>query len=129
LCCGQSAICWGRWFIILAGAVVVRWSAATPGEMAAKMLLVVALMAMNFLLHGRYLLEKPANARVVLAASALDLALITAMVCTWPVGAGGLRSALFIFYYPALLAFAFVFRPRLAIAYTAAALAADVGGR
>jgi hypothetical protein len=124
---GQSAIIWARWFIILAGAIVVLWSAASPGEMAAKMLLVVALMAMNFFLHGRYLLEKPANVRVVLAASALDLALVTAMVCTWQAGVGGLHSPLFVFYYPALLAFAFVFRPRLALAYTAAALVAYVG--
>jgi hypothetical protein len=53
--------------------------------------------------------------------------LITVMVCTWQPGAAGLHSSLFVFYYPALLAFAFVFRPRLAIGYTITTLAVYVG--
>jgi hypothetical protein len=120
---GQEVIIWARWFVILAATGVILWSAATPGEMAAKMILVIALIAMNFLLHGRYLLEQPANARVVAASSLLDVLLVTAMICSWPAGAGGLHSALFIFYYPALLAVAFVFRPRFALGYTALTIA------
>ena len=119
---GQAVIVWGRWFAILAAALVALWSASTPGELSARMLLVVAMMAMNFFLHGRQLLDKPANRGVVLAAGALDLALVTAMLCGWQGGAGGLRSDLFVLYYPALVGMAFVFRPRLAAIYTAAAI-------
>jgi hypothetical protein len=102
--------------------MLTLWSATTVGEITAKILLVVVLMAMNFFLHGRYLMEQPANRTLIAAASALDLLVITGAILLWQ-GQGGLQSQFFIFYYPVLLAFAFVFPPRLAFAYTGSALA------
>jgi hypothetical protein len=80
-------------------------------------------MALNFALHARYLLERPANHLLLAAASAVDLIMITAVVLVWP-GANGLESEFFVYYFPVVAAFAFVFRPRRAAAYTGGALAA-----
>jgi hypothetical protein len=118
---GQVVIIWARWFLILAGAILTLWTATTVGEITAKILPVVLLMAMNFLLHGRYLMERPVNRRLIAAASGLDLLVITATILLWQ-GQGGLSSQFFVFYYPALVAFAFVFPARPAAAYTGAAL-------
>src|SRR5262249_30129415 len=77
---------------------------------------IVGLMAVNFCLHGRYFLERPSNTLQITAASALDVALVSAIVLLWHsssvAGQTGLASPFFIFYYPVLLAFAFVL-PRL----------------
>ena len=120
---GQVVIIWARWFVILTSALLALWTATTIGELSTNILLVIALMAMNFYLHGRYLLERPANQGLMFAAGLLDLAVITAIVVTWQ-GQGGLPSQFFVFYYPVLLAFAFVFPPRITAVYTGLALLA-----
>jgi hypothetical protein len=120
---GQSVMIWARWFVILAGAVLTLWTADTIAEITVNTLFIVVLMAMNFFLHGRYLTERPANRTLLLAISLLDLAAITAIVGAWQ-DQVGLQSQFFVFYYPVVLAFAFVMPPRLTVGYTAAALAA-----
>lgn len=120
---GQIVLIWARWFFILAGIILALWTATSTNEITLSVLFVVALMAMNFFLHGRYLIEKPANQKMILGAAILDLILITAIVGTWG-NDTGLRSQLFIFYYPVLLGFAFVFPRRLTTIYTIALLAA-----
>ena len=93
-------------------------------EVTARVPLVIVLMAMNFFLHGRYLMQRPANQMLIMAAGALDLAIVTAAVLTLQ---GGLQSQFFVFYYPVVLAFAFVFPPRLTVAYTVVTLAVYAG--
>src|SRR5437867_2488600 len=119
---GQVVIIWARWFLILASAVLTLWSAGSVGEMTVSSLLVAALMAMNFYLHGRYLVERPANQTLTLAASGLDLLIVSAIVLTWH-GQSGFASPYFVFYYPLLLAVALVLPPRLTLIYAGAALA------
>ena len=114
---GQIVLIWARWFFILAGAVLALWSAKTVPELTATILLVAALMAFNFLVHGRYLLERPANRLLLTALGVLDLIIVTALVLGWK-GQGGLQSELFIFYYPLVFAFALVFPPPITAAYT-----------
>src|SRR5262245_12778765 len=80
---GQVVIIWARWFLILTGAILTLWSATSVGEITAKILPIVVLMAMNFFLHGRYLMEQPANRRLIVAASVLDLLVVTATVLLW----------------------------------------------
>jgi hypothetical protein len=120
---GQTVMIWARWFVILAGAVLTLWTASTIAEITINTLFIVVLMAMNFFLHGRYLAERPANRTLLLAVGLLDLAAITAIVSLWQAQIG-LQSQFFVFYYPVVLAFAFVMPPRLSATYTAAALAA-----
>ena len=123
---GQAVIIWARWFIILAGATLTLWTATTAEEITVNTILIVILMAMNFFLHGRYLTERPANQTLLGAVGAIDLLVITAIVMAWQTQVG-LRSELFVFYYPIVLAFACVVPPRLSSAYTAAALVAYAG--
>jgi hypothetical protein len=120
---GQVVVIWARWFIILTGTILALWSAANEVQLTATILPIAALMGMNFFLHGRYLTEKPANRVLLLASSALDLGIVTALVLLGPVG-HGLSSPLFVLYYPVILAFCLVFPPRPASALTAAALVA-----
>jgi hypothetical protein len=120
---GQVVIIFARWFVILGGLIVVLWSATTVQELTSTISFVVALMAMNFFVHGRYLLEKPANRSVLLGLSFLDLAIVTGIIAAWR-GAVGLASPFFVFYYPVLAAFAFVFPPRLSFAFSVVAMTA-----
>lgn len=122
---GQVVIIWARWFLIVAGAVLAVWTSHTSTKLALAVLPVVALMAMNFYLHGRYLLERPSNVRQIVAASLLDLVLITTIVVFWHDGAAigrGLASPFFIFYYPALLGVAFVLPRKVSVLYTGLAV-------
>jgi hypothetical protein len=120
---GQAVIIWARWFVILTGAMLTLWTATTVNEITINTLLIVTLMAMNFFLHGRYLMERPANRALLLAIGLLDLLVVSGMIMAWP-GQAGWRSDFFVFYYPIVLAFAFVLTPRLTVAYTALALLA-----
>jgi hypothetical protein len=117
---GQVVLIWARWFVILAAAVLALWSSETTGDLATRSLLVVALMGVNFFLHGRTLMEKPANRQLLLLSSAIDLAIVGGIVAAW--GVAGLESELYVLYYPLLFAFALVFVPRYTIIYAFAAL-------
>ena len=123
---GQVVINWARWFIIAASVVLVLMTADNTGRVVVGILPVVALMAMNFYLHGRRLAERPANRALIMLSSLLDLAAITAVVLLWP-GAPGLHNPFFVMYYPVVLAFAFVMPARLTFVYTVTALAAYAG--
>lgn len=123
---GQVVIIWARWFVILTGAVLALWAASSISELTVAAMLIVALMAVNFFVHGRYMMEKPINRALTAIVSLIDLIIITLIVLAWR-GQTGLDSPFFIFYYPVLAAFAFVFTPGLTLAYTALALAAYAG--
>ncbi len=113
---GQIVIIWARWFLIIAGAIIALWSADSIGQITVSTLVVIVLMAINFFMHGRYILQKPANRLLLLAASAVDVAIITFLVIAWP-GQPGLNSQFFILYYPLLFAFALVFEPAVTVGF------------
>ena len=125
---GQIVIIWARWFLIVAGVTLALWVTPDESQLVVGIIPVVVLMAMNFYLHGRYLMERPANVALISAASVVDIAVITGVVLFWPdPGQRGLASQLFILYYPVVLAFAFVMPRRVTIAYTVVALLAYAG--
>jgi hypothetical protein len=115
---GQIVLVWARWFFIGAAIVLALLGTATPAELTGMLLVALVLMAINGFIHARYLMEKPANRWLLLAASLLDVVMILGLILGWR-GGTGLRSQFFIFFYPLLFAFALVFPPRLAVAYTA----------
>ena len=86
---------------------------------------ILALMGVNFYLHGRRLAERPANKVLITLASLLDIALITLVVVLWG-NPRGLGSEFYIMYYPMVLAFAFVMQPKLTSTYTLIAVMAYV---
>src|SRR5216683_2138772 len=120
---GQSVILWARWSVILAGAVLVLWTSTTVQQLTRTFPFFLVLMAMNFFLHGRYVMGSPLNRSVVVAASIADLLLITAIVVFWP-GSVGLKNQFFVLYYPVVFAFALVFPRAIEAAYTALAILA-----
>ena len=123
---GQAAALWARWFAVIGGALFVLARATTTDELARNIVPVVALLFMNFYLHGRYLVEQPANRRLTLLASGLDLVLISGLFITWS-GKSGLDNPAFILFYPLVFSFALVFPPRIAGAFTLATLALYAG--
>jgi hypothetical protein len=118
---GQSATLWARWAMIAGGALLILSRADTTERLAIGVLPVVLLLISNFYLHGRYLLERPANAVLTLLATSLDLFAMVAMYFTWP-GAIGLNDPVFVLLYPLVLGVGLVFQPRISWAFTGAAL-------
>ena len=118
---GQAAILWARWALIAGGALLALGRSASPPELALTISPVLVLLLVNFYLHGRYLVEQPANERLVLLTSVLDLLMVTVMAALWR-GPAGIGNPYFVLFYPIVFAFALVFPPRLALAHTATAL-------
>ena len=118
---GQAVIHWARWFVIAAGTGIILLTADTTSSLILGIAPVLAMIALNFYIHGRRMVEKPANARMVIASSVIDVALITLAVA---IGAGtdtrGLDSQFYVVYFPVVLAFAFVMQRPVTIAFTAA---------
>jgi len=122
---GQTVILWARWSVIVAGIVLVLWTSTTITHLTQTVPFFLALMAMNFFLHGRYVMGSPLNRTAVMVASFVDLVLITAIVALWP-GSHGLNNQFFVLYFPAVFAFALVFTRRIEVAYTVLAMLAYV---
>src|SRR5437879_11781276 len=104
---GQTVILWARWSVIVAGIVLVLWTSTDVSLLTRTMPFFLVLMAVNFFLHGRYVMGSPLNRTVVTAASVVDLLLITAIVILWP-GAHGLNTPFFAPYFPVVVPFALV---------------------
>jgi hypothetical protein len=124
---GQVVMIWARWFLIAAGTIFFLWTATNATELSIGVLPIVALVAVNFYLHGRYFLERPSNVMQITAASAIDIGLVSAIVLLWHSGtvAGrtGLASPFLVLYYPVLLALAYVLPRRLTMTFTVATAA------
>ncbi len=120
---GQVVIIWARWFVIAAGIIYALWQANDTAQLSKTVLPLVLVMAVNFFVHGRYLMEKPINQILLLTLSAIDILVVTAVIF---MGSDqiGISSQLFIFYYPFLVAFAFVFPQTITAVYTLVTLLA-----
>jgi hypothetical protein len=108
---GQVVLIWARWFVILAAAILAIWGANSSGELTGRVLVLVALMGLNFFLHGRTMMDRPANSQLLIASSVIDLTIIDIIIATWQ--QDGFSSPYFVLYYPVIFAFALVFPPRL----------------
>ena len=119
---GQTVILWARWSVIVAGIVLVLWTSGTVEQLTRTIPFFLALMAMNFFLHGRFVMGSPLNWTVVIASSIVDLVMISAIVGLWPGGQDGLKSPFFVLYYPVVFAFALVLPRTIEAAYTVFAI-------
>lgn len=114
---GQTICIWARWFIAAVAALLVLWVSDSSGELARRIFLVLGLVAVNFYLQGRQMMDRPANARLLTLASLTDLGVVAAIIGF--VGEGnGLSSPYYILFYPAVFAFALVFPPRWVAGFT-----------
>jgi len=120
---GQTVILWARWSVIVAGIVLVLWTSTDVSLLTRTMPFFLVLMAVNFFLHGRYVMGSPLNRTAVVVASVVDLILITAIIVLWP-GSHGLDNQFFVLYFPVVFAFALVFTRQVEAAYTGLAMVA-----
>ena len=118
---GQVVANWARWSIIGAALMLVLWTSGDTFRLILGVLPIVGLMVVNFYLHGRYLANRPATGPLVAIASAIDIALITGLILLWPSNSA-VGSGLFVLYFPALVAFAFIMSPRISIGFTVCVL-------
>jgi hypothetical protein len=123
---GQTVIMWARWCVIVTGIVLVLWTSTDVALLTQTMPFFLVLMAVNFFLHGRYVMGSPLNRTVVTVASVVDLILITAIVVLWP-GSHGLHNQSFVLYFPVVFAFALVFTRKVEVAYTVLAIVLYAG--
>src|SRR5256885_4125305 len=120
---GQTVIMWARWSVIVAGIMLVLWTSTNVSLLTQTMPFFLVLMAVNFFLHGRYVMGSPLNRTAVVVASIVDLILITAIIVLWP-GSHGLDNQFFVLYFPVVFAFALVFTRQIEAAYTVLAMLA-----
>ena len=107
---GQINIIGARWFLIAGVLLLTLWGAQDVRDIQLKILPIIALIALNFYLHGRYMMERPAGRALIWFSSVLDLLVISVVISLGlPRGQFGLDNPFYIFYYPVLLAFALVF--------------------
>lgn len=114
---GQLVIIYARWFVIVAMVILALWSTSSVNQLVGAVIFIVPLMAINFFVHGRYLMEKPVNKMLLTILSVVDIFVVTLLILLWP-NESGVLSQFYIFYYPFLLAFAFVSMARNSIIYT-----------
>ena len=121
---GQIVTIVGRWFLIGAGLLLTFWRAETTSEAILPTYLLVGLIAMNFLMHGRFIVGSPMRKEVVLASCIVDVGIISLVILTarWD-AASGLDNPFYIFYYPVILGFALVFPWRLTMTFAALVIA------
>src|SRR5258708_13964598 len=81
---GQAVILWARWSVIVAGIVIVLWTSNTVDLLTRTMPFFLVLMAVNFFLHGRYVMGRPLNRVVVTPATPAALALSTPTMAFCP---------------------------------------------
>lgn len=117
---GQVVIVAARWILVGAGLVLALWNPEAIGALRIQVLVLLLIAVGNFFLHAQLLRRKFAVDAVAYAASAADLAVITLLVASQ----SGFESNLFVFYFPAVLAYSVAFRRELTAAYTAATVAA-----
>jgi hypothetical protein len=125
---GQVVTIVARWFLIGAGVVLTLWRAEAIGDVMAPIYLLLGLVAVNFVLHGRFLTGKPMRREVIVACCIVDVAVISLVIASasWRVD-GGINNPFYIFYYPVILSFALVFPQRLTWPFTLGTIAVYLG--
>lgn len=113
---GQAVIVWARWILIATGLVLSFWDPKSLSLLQIQLAAIIALAFGNFYLHVQLLRGHPAIDRVVYAASAADLAVVTTLV----IAQGGYSSPVFVFYFAAVLGLSVAFPAVLTALYTSA---------
>jgi hypothetical protein len=122
---GQLVLILARWVLILTAAAHMLWGASDQAALVVGMMPLVAMMALNFYVHGRYLMERPVNPTFLMTASIVDMGFVTLVIVLAP-GPRGFESPVFVLYYPLLLAAAFVYPRWFTCAYLLGGMATYV---
>lgn len=117
---GQPVIIAVRWVMIATGLILAIWNVTDMGELRLQIVALLLLALTNFYLQAQLLMKRQVNPLIVYGASAMDMLMITVLVLYQ----GGYDSSIFIFYLPAIAAFAVAFPRGLTALFTAAVVAA-----
>ncbi len=115
---GQSVIVTARWVLVLSGLILALWNPGPIDQIRLHVLALLLLAIGNFYLHAQLLVRRPAVNLIAYTASAADIAVITLLI----VSQGGFASPLYIFYFPALLAFSVAFSTSRTVGFASAAV-------
>ncbi len=112
---GQIVIVTARWILVLSALLFVLWDPDPIGILRFQILLVLILAVANFYLHAQVLMRRSVLPEMIYAASILDLAIVTIELVT----EGSFNSNMYVFYFPAIVAFSVVFTTTQTILFTA----------
>lgn len=112
---GQQIIIMMRWILVASGLFLVLWNATSVSEIRIQVIGVLLLAIFNFYLQAQLLMKRPIIAPIVFAATAMDLIIITLMIIS---GGSGFKSVAFVYYFPAIAAFAVAFPSGYTLYYT-----------
>src|SRR5688572_4763957 len=77
---GQIVTIVARWFFIATGLLLTYWLADDVQEAMLPSYLLLGLVALNFVLHGRFATGSPMRREVILGACLLDAVIVTALI-------------------------------------------------
>ena len=117
---GQVVIIAARWILAVAGLLLALWNPGSVGELRIQILVILILAVTNFYLHAQVLRRRPVLDTVAYGASAADIAIITLLI----MANGGFGSDLYIFYFPAILAFSVAFPTTMTLMFAGGAMGA-----
>ena len=109
-----------RWVLVATGLMLALWSPADVVDLRIQIVVILGLAGANFYLHTQVLMGRPTLAPVAYAASAADLIAISMIIFAQSESSSGL----YVFYFPAILAFSVAFRTEMTLAFAGAGIAA-----
>jgi len=120
LALGQGVIVAARWVLVASGLVLAVVAPPSASTLRTQVVLILGLAVCNFALQAQLMRRRRTLAVLAYAASAADMAIITALV----VADGGYASGLYVFYFPAVLALSVAFPLAITVAYVGTTMAA-----
>ena len=111
---GQPVIVAVRWIMIITALILAIWNVNSMEDLRLQIIAILLLAVTNFYLQAQLLMKRPLQKYVVYGASAVDIFLITILVMFQ----GGYYSSIYVFYLPAIAAFAVAFPRGLTVLYT-----------
>jgi ABC-type uncharacterized transport system permease subunit len=120
---GQKVIILARWMIVVFALLMGLYRPQGITELVIIMLALLAVAVLNFALHVRVLTDQPVKINLIYAASLVDICLISLITGL----KGGINTHVFLYYYPAVLAFSLVFPRTVTIRLTIGVLILYLG--
>jgi len=112
---GQRVVITARWILVFAGILLTIWNPGQVEELRVQVVLIILLAVANFNLNLQLLRKTATNPFIWYAASAADLGVITLLILS----SAGYGSELYVFYFPAILAFSIAFPTLMTLLYVA----------
>ena len=104
---GQRVIVTARWILVLSALLLTLWNPGEIRELRVQIAFILILAVGNFYLHAQLLRGRRIWGELVVAASLVDVTVISVMIAISSTGT--FDSNVFAFYFPAILAFAVAF--------------------